>query len=216
MIENRQQLQNKNTYGFTIIELLIVIVVIGVLAALVLTSYSSIKGRGHNAVTLNTLQQYTKALTAYKVDHDTFPPTPNGEIVCLGTGYSNGCGYNGQGAENEDFNNMMRPYIGNPPNIKPHDTTFSFGAGAYVFIITGMTYHQFDTVRGDTIDGEPATEGQRSIVYALDTPNAKCRGGKVMMNIGEGVFISKDESGNPFRNSATDEKNTGCFVLLQT
>ena len=55
--------------GFTILELLIVIVVIGILAALVITGFGAIQERSRNAVFLRTVKQYETALLGYRADN---------------------------------------------------------------------------------------------------------------------------------------------------
>lgn len=50
-------MKQKTSKGFTIVELLIVIVVIGILAAITIVSYSGIKGRASTTHSLATLDQ---------------------------------------------------------------------------------------------------------------------------------------------------------------
>jgi general secretion pathway protein G len=79
--------------GFTIIELLIVIVVIGILAALILTAYGNIQGKAQASVTKNIVQQYSKALLAYKVDNGHYPRQEDldqNEISALPNNVNNG------------------------------------------------------------------------------------------------------------------------------
>ena len=59
----------KNTYaktsGFTIVELLIVIVVIAILAAVSIAAYTNIQQRAKNAVIINAASQSLKMIEAY-------------------------------------------------------------------------------------------------------------------------------------------------------
>src|SRR5690606_32811231 len=65
--------------GFTIVELLIVIVVIGILAAISLVAYSNIQARARDTSRSNAVASIQKALEAYKVQHGVYPPhTPIG------------------------------------------------------------------------------------------------------------------------------------------
>jgi|GEM_PF-2021607 len=61
----------KRVRGFTIVELLIVIVVIGILAALVLNTFAGIQGRAHDSSVKNDLKNISKALAAYKTTSPT-------------------------------------------------------------------------------------------------------------------------------------------------
>ncbi len=75
--------------GFTIVELLIVIVVIGILAAITIVAYNGIQVRAQNAKTLVAVDAYKTALSLYIVDHGSPPDyssLPSGG-ACLGTGY---------------------------------------------------------------------------------------------------------------------------------
>ncbi len=82
METNRQQ-------AFTIVELLIVIVVIGILAAIVIVTFSGIQDRAYNAKALSVANAYEKALQLYKIDTGSYPSyanDANADVwVCLGT-----------------------------------------------------------------------------------------------------------------------------------
>lgn len=60
--------------GFTIVELLIVIVVIGILAAISIVSYNGIQARGRDAQRLSDMNTIVKALEIYKAEHGEYPP----------------------------------------------------------------------------------------------------------------------------------------------
>ncbi len=64
--------------GFTIVELLIVIVVIGILAAFSLVAYNGIQAKANDSRRLNDVSLMNKALRLYKVDNGAYPNTqPN-------------------------------------------------------------------------------------------------------------------------------------------
>lgn len=62
-------------HGFTIVELLIVIVVIAILAAISVVAYNGIQQRARQAQLSTTVQAYAKALELYGVDHGDLPPS---------------------------------------------------------------------------------------------------------------------------------------------
>jgi len=65
--------KNKQS-GFTIVELLIVIVVIGIIAAITIVAYSGIQARAQVAAVSSGLEQAAKKLALYAVDSNAYPP----------------------------------------------------------------------------------------------------------------------------------------------
>lgn len=59
--------------GFTIVELLIVIVVIAVLAAITIVVYSNIQARAQFSRSQSDLKSIVKALELYKIDNNAYP-----------------------------------------------------------------------------------------------------------------------------------------------
>jgi prepilin-type N-terminal cleavage/methylation domain-containing protein len=81
--------------GFTIVELLIVIVVIGILAAITIVAYNGIQGRARVAAMQSNLQQAAKKLETYKVTNsDLYPP----DLATAGITAPDGTTYNYQPA----------------------------------------------------------------------------------------------------------------------
>ena len=60
---------------FTLIEMLIVIVIIGILAAALIPRLASARGRANDVARKADLQQLANALVAYQMDHGFFPAT---------------------------------------------------------------------------------------------------------------------------------------------
>jgi len=63
----------KTTSGFTIVELLIVIVVIAILAAISIVAYNGIQARARDNIRYQDVKSITKALELYKVDTGNYP-----------------------------------------------------------------------------------------------------------------------------------------------
>jgi type II secretion system protein G len=59
--------------GFTIVELLIVIVVVAILAAITVTAYNGIQQRGRDAQRVSDMNTIVKALEMYKVQTGNYP-----------------------------------------------------------------------------------------------------------------------------------------------
>ena len=71
---------NKLSRGFTIVELLIVIVVIAILAAITIVAYNGIQGRAYSSAVQYDLNAIAKNLEIYKLDNGTYPPSNPGLI----------------------------------------------------------------------------------------------------------------------------------------
>lgn len=66
-------LKIKSQKGFTIVELLIVIVVIGILAALVLNTFQGVQKRARDTQRQNAVNSMSTQLEAYYTDHGSYP-----------------------------------------------------------------------------------------------------------------------------------------------
>ena len=94
-----------NKKGFTIVELLIVIVVIGILATITIVAYNGVQGRANNTAVQNDLRNVAQQLELYYAKNNIYPrnytelnsPTSELEIKVAkssyGNHYFNGSGY---------------------------------------------------------------------------------------------------------------------------
>lgn len=118
--------KNKRSQGFTIVELLIVIVVIGILAAITIIAFNGVQQRSKNTQTINAIASYVKLLSLYKVDEGTHPQVYD---VCLGEGYPGGQCRGGWNEDGDGINSVhLADYLdGSPP--KPDMTPMQYSAG---------------------------------------------------------------------------------------
>jgi type II secretion system protein G len=72
-------MRNFNKKGFTLIEMLIVVVIIGILAAALIPRLSSVKDKADDSSRKANLQQLVTAMSSYALDND---------ITKLATGYA--------------------------------------------------------------------------------------------------------------------------------
>jgi prepilin-type N-terminal cleavage/methylation domain-containing protein len=80
--------------GFTIVELLIVVVVIAILATIAIVSYTGIQEKAWNSKALANVSTFEKLLKSYASINGTYP-NYSAWTICLGTGYPD---KNGDGA----------------------------------------------------------------------------------------------------------------------
>jgi prepilin-type N-terminal cleavage/methylation domain-containing protein len=63
----------KNEKGFTIVELLIVIVVIGILAAITIVAYNGVQSRARNSAAMSAAENVAKKLEAFNAATGAYP-----------------------------------------------------------------------------------------------------------------------------------------------
>ena len=101
--------------GFTIVELLIVIVVIGILAAITITAFNGIQERTRNSQTISAVKEYSKLFRSYALDTASYPN--GGSNYCIGSGYpSNLCWDNRAYVPSSVAETELRKYASSLPN----------------------------------------------------------------------------------------------------
>jgi len=118
----------KQPGGFTIVELLIVIVVIGILAAITIMAFNGVQTRAKNAKTVSSVTAWAKAIKLYNAEQGTWPTTHS----CLGSsttyvGSNSQCWNSTTWIVNASFTSQVQPYINGLPEP---DTTDVNNGGA--------------------------------------------------------------------------------------
>lgn len=83
--------------GFTLLELIIVVAIISIIAAIVLVSIGESREKAKNAAIISGVQEFQKALELYRAQFHRYPsPNQNDTLVdrrriyCVGQGYTTG------------------------------------------------------------------------------------------------------------------------------
>lgn len=82
----------KNTSGFTLVELLIVIIVIAILATISVVAFNGIQQRARDAARASHMELIAKALEMYYIDNGSYPSVSTGRPCVNETGVArSGC-----------------------------------------------------------------------------------------------------------------------------
>jgi len=143
--------------GFTIVELLVVIVVIGILAAITIVSYTGISSKAVASSLQSDLSSAKKQLSLYYVDHSSFPTSLDGNNCPLPT----------------DNKYCLKPSSGNAFTYIPSSSNLTFSLsnlnGSTRYSITNNTA----PVSGGWIAGIAATDLAGKYVYSSDLTSTK-------------------------------------------
>lgn len=99
--------------GFTIVELLIVIVIIAILAAITVVAYNGIQQRARSGQVVSGMTQYVKAIMTYTTDKGVYP-IANGFIACFGG--VNDCHGAANAAQTAALASELSPYTNGASN----------------------------------------------------------------------------------------------------
>lgn len=149
--------------GFTIVELLVVIVVIGILAALVTVSVSGAQAKARNMKRITDIKSVAKAIELYKADNGSYPITgaTNAEVLT-----DLNCRVGSQSTE--WVPGLAPKYIASMPQsdgVEPHGAN----SGCYKYWSNGVYYivSAWDAHEGkpQETDGFYRRTGFRELIY---------------------------------------------------
>lgn len=184
--------------GFTIVELLIVIVVIAVMATIIIISFTGIQQRAKNNAKISTVKQVVNLIRLYKAENEDYPRSGGG-TWCLTQ--DNACtGYSGtvSGTNNTALMNDLKRY-GMPP------------ADAGDTIVTDGRYGiQYLYASNRTLSSQP---NPVLILFWLEGLNQNCSG-----LIGGAVSVADSGTPNDFtpapRSSGNSGGKTRCYIMF--
>ena len=129
----------RRSAGFTIVELLIVVVVIAILAAITIVAYNGIQNRAHDSAIQNDLKQFGTIMELYKADNGSYPPL-NGLTPSMGIKLA-------KSSYGRDGQNRNASYCVN-------ETT-----GQYIFYALSKSGNNFQIKSNEGIQSAPAVTG---------------------------------------------------------
>ena len=145
--------KRENTRGFTIVELLIVVVIIAILAAITLVTYNGIQQKARNARVVAGVNTYIKALHEYNAVYSQLPSA----YGCLGADYpSNQCwvGDSGTWSVSSTLDANLAEFISTKPTL------------ATTLLSIGIT----NNVRA----GAMWNSASKKVIYYLEGPGQPC------------------------------------------
>lgn len=201
-------MQSRGQVGFTIVELLIVIVVIGILAAITVVAYNGIQQRANNTAKYQAAANYEKSIQLYVTENNTYPAMGAGS-VCLGRGYTirgtdtvGSCGGSDYTTkEDATFNAAIRTVLTNIPEGNNKVVTKE---GGVTFV--GITLTNWS---GFTVDGQPNPYVMQFVLEGRDQ-DCKVPGVVQMIDGTWGNFTPASSQKNTFY----DAVSTTCVVAL--
>lgn len=180
--------------GFTIIELLVVIIVIGILASIVLIGYSRVSAQGRDARRTADLEAISDAITAYRLrlgDQVTSTSCPSS-----GDGTGNGWfNYVGTGYTKSILSCLTDQGYLSDKYVDPTGCATTTGAAAPGLTCTasGYAYRKSTCVEGsDTVTYLMARLETRGNVADLQGANAHCTSSSDASSYGMNYMIKVD------------------------
>lgn len=191
----------KGRAGFTIVELLIVIVVIAVLAAITVVAFNGVQQRARNTQRATTADGYIKMVRLYVTQNGAYPHNAN---ACLGDTNTDtnsdgigDCGTNGDTNQSSTLSTELRKVASSLPPI--NSPPIKDGANT----IRGIRYN-INATR--TVDGKTRP---LMIMYYLEGNAQNCGRSDVVADIGGGTTW---QSGAQYTYTTADK--TSCYVSI--
>lgn len=183
-----------NNPGFTIVELLIVVVVIAILAAITIVAYNGIQQRAYNSAMLSSAKQAYTSMLQYISQTGAYPLTTSDTELCLTV--DNICSTNLQ-VDVVSSNTALVAALnqnGGLPKSAPTNTTNR----------KGVVYYRFPTQVFDS------TTDAAYVYYVLKGENQDCLIGQISIDARSTPWATT--SSNKY--SWTGGGETGCYIYL--
>lgn len=167
-------MKSRSTAGFSLIEVVMVVAIIGVLVAIFIFSQSEARVKSRNAAVINQMNEYVKSLELYYSDNGLYPQTTVNRRARFCIGDNSNLDGDCMGSLTTDTsdndsaaNQALRVYMSALPRFKQPIASYNYSSPAY----SGCT------------DPNPAmpysansscTKDDFSLYFLLEGTNAKC------------------------------------------
>lgn len=172
--------------GFTIVELLIVIVVIAILAAISITAYNGIQVRARDAQRSSDMAAIVKALELYKIDNGKYPPSSGADAPGdnVPAGYTSNSAYGFSYATDNSWLKSLvdGKYLTSAPKDPINDMNYYYsyyvynnGVGACtqpIYALRVMQYESNNNIPSSTTQDLRITCPDASAAFRTNGPRA--------------------------------------------
>ena len=126
------------TRGFTLVEILIVVIILGILAAIVIPQFTNASNNARNSAVASTLQTLRGQIELFKIQHADAPPAATALATVLG-GKTNPTDTT-QTAATGTLGPYLQSFPTNPANGWSTATQTAAANYGWVYNVSGATY----------------------------------------------------------------------------
>src|SRR5947208_900221 len=128
----------RSSRGFTLVEILIVVIILGILAAIVIPQFTNASNDARNNSVASTLQTLRGQIELYKIQHADSPPV----LANMWNALLSASNTTGALQATTDATHPFGPYIQSPP-VNPANGSSAIAAdtsGGWKYTVTGSQY----------------------------------------------------------------------------
>lgn len=152
-------------FGFTVVEILIVITVIGILATVSTVAYNGVTTRARNTQVAVVIEKYRDALVMYHAKYGKYPTGNANNKTCMGLGYPGGKCWKGEIDENSTFMQELKKVAGSDFPMTANQTLGLRGAW-FATAAPGLSVN---------LDGAE----ENFLIYSVEGDSTKCQLGPI-------------------------------------